>query len=445
MHTHAEFAIEVLRGNAQTREDLEKFRLIALPSLLHLHNPEEIPTGRVEVDCADGRLGGLSTLTQDPSGLVRFTSFPLPTAGCILNGTLLDMNLQEDPAGSLDALLGNPGSRDQLFAELQLRIGPAIDAQRRLSHAVTLAGKALLFRETCPADTPSDVRMLAEYLMHVSGETLLEALRQKDDRQRRLFLQKIAALPQTGYPIPIEFRSHSDPYDKEHGCGAFDSDLPRTLQMTAINAFVADAFLREEYGDSAQQISVVRTHHFTGNGEQIVDAGREDLLSQIHPVLADRMRSGRTNFQPLHYKDQATGLVRKGKKNPFSINQDTHDERVIRVSQDHRAHILQESVLEQTMPGRVDHAHILAKTLITIALNHRIKREPEQPLFVHLDRQRRNPSVLHYAELRQRLLEDPQFRPLLTGACPKIVIVQTESEALDLMNPHALRTRILDR
>ncbi len=439
--TSEQFISALMKGNKRAREDFKEFRKNALYYLLFAHD-EEAPKSTILFQCADGRIGGPEMFARDP--LIRFHDSWKPMAGIKMSLLLDQINDARDPWEALHELLSRQSrkkDRKLLFHEFELIFGSELRHRLIISQAAVLAGKKILLGEDYPKGILREVKKTAEDLIRLSGPSITKNKKIPD---MDLLREKIKKLPHEGYPVALELQSHSiDPIDDHHhGCGAHNSDTRKALQLTAINALAMKAFLEDRYTKIAPRTRIIRTHHFTGGDERVVDAECGKLLSAIYPKLA---KAAKGLFNPLHYKDKSHGIVRKGKGNPAGINVEHHDEYIIRFSQHHKAFFLAgTSVLEQVMPDDMELGEALAIKLISIALNNRVARDEKdgriQPVFFHLDAPAEHDEMHQlYEEIYRRVMEKEMIQELMKKK--RLFIIHSESRRLDYFDPKSLEVK----
>jgi hypothetical protein len=148
-------------------------------------------------------------------------------------------------------------------------------------------------------------------------------------------------------------------------------------------------------------------------------------------------------FSPLFYKDATRGLVRVGKENHHGIDQEHHNEYIVRFSQHHKANGLENtSVLEQVMPPDIQLAEALALKLISIAQNNRIQKDKEkgihQPIFLHLDAPAQEPTIQAlYTALFRILTSNPHIQHMIRQG--ELYIIQSETRRLDIRDEESLK------
>ena len=412
MRTPEQFREMMMKGNRRALDHMKKYE--ANEIAINIQKGDNKGSGRVAAECSDGRgAGGISTVMRDPEALARFNVRYLPVAGCIVTTDLERIVGSGYPALELQKLLKDRVASERMFGELDDIFLEPLREQQTTSLASTLAAKKILLGEDFPGGMRGRVTRQAEWLMEISGAALLNENMYSATFAPGALADKVRNMSPNGNPVTLTFRSHSDKYKMHHGCGAFGSHLDKALNMTAINALAAQAYVDHRFRGHPLKPHIVREHHYTGDAEEIVDALSPELLAKMDPHLREAILqsslprlNGRAPFSPLYYKDEKTMLIRHGKGNPFGINREEHAERAIRVEQDGRA-LVTESVLRQTMLP--DQAMMLdkMKRLIGIARANRLARDPLQPLFIHLNRPEGNAHRAHqYDELERALLAE---------------------------------------
>jgi hypothetical protein len=432
--TADEFKIATIIGNEKVRQDFRQYQQQALDIMLHAHQPNEMPKFNILSQCADGRVAGPENFTKNP--LTRFNDSWKPMAGIKMSMALEEVNNSDDPLTALTQLLSDPERKEKLFAELEQIFGRKLRYQLLVSQAAVMAGKKVILQEEYDQHIPQETRDLADKLIAMSAHSL------QDGKKENLIREKMKKLQVDQIPVTIELQSHSTAAldDHHHGCGAHGSDTKKALQLTAINAFALEAYIKEQFPQDAQRIHIVRTHHITGREEEVLDANQGPVGDILSPDMREKLNG---KFAPLFYKDATRGLVRVGKENHHGIDQEHHDEYIVRFSQHHKANGLENtSVLEQVMPPDIQLAEALALKLISIAQNNRIQKDKEkgihQPIFLHLDAPAQEPSIQAlYTALFRILTSNPHIQHMIRQG--ELYIIQSETRRLDIRDEESLK------
>ncbi len=424
----------VLIGNAKARREADYYEEVALPSLLHAHNQEQ-PHALILCECADGRNGGLEMFSKDPK--TRYPARWKPMAGLMMfpavNALLQEQSASKPLAERLEALMSDPETKKKLFAQAEALFGRDLNNAAVLARAAIIAGKRALGIVQQPGDA------LATALEQKSGE----ALSKKADKNPHL-IEKVRNMGQT-FPITLELQSHSanGTEKHEHGCGAHGSCVGDALTLAEMNALVLERFLKEKYPELSQTVRISTTHHLTGKGGDVVDAHSADLRKHINSSIAALTADGR--FRAKFQKDESRGIVRLQKRNPSKIEEEKHDEYIIRVSEYHKANGLEgTSVLEQCMLPDLDQMEGIIMTLIRIAQQNRIARDSTQPLFLHLDEPADNSGVADkYHQLRNQLLQNAEIQELMKTK--KLYLVLSKTNCFSFTDPDRLKTEFISQ
>jgi hypothetical protein len=432
--TADEFKIATIIGNEKVRQDFRQYQQQALDIMLHAHQPNEMPKFNILSQCADGRVAGPENFTKNP--LTRFNDSWKPMAGIKMSMALEEVNNSDDPLAALTQLLSDPERKEKLFAELEQIFGRKLRYQLLVSQAAVMAGKKVILQEEYDQHIPQETRDLADKLIAMSAHSL------QDGKKENLIREKMKKLQVDQIPVTIELQSHSTAAldDHHHGCGAHGSDTKKALQLTAINAFALEAYIKEQFPQDAQRIHIVRTHHITGREEEVLDANQGSVGDILSPAMREKLNG---KFSPLFYKDATRGLVRVGKENHHGIDQEHHNEYIVRFSQHHKANGLENtSVLEQVMPPDIQLAEALALKLISIAQNNRIQKDKEkgihQPIFLHLDAPAQEPTIQAlYTALFRILTSNPHIQHMIRQG--ELYIIQSETRRLDIRDEESLK------
>jgi hypothetical protein len=361
-------------------------------------------------------------------------------AGIKMSMALEEVNNSDDPLAALRQLLSDPERKEKLFAELAQIFDRKLRYQLDVSQAAIIAGKKVVLQEEYEEHLPQRIRDLADTLIAMSAHSL------QDGNKANLIREKMKRLRADHIPVTIELQSHSTAAldDHHHGCGAHGSDTKKALQLTAINALALEAYIKEQFPQDAHRIKVVRTHLITGKEEKVLDANQGPVGDILSPDMREQLNG---KFSPLFYKDASRGVVRVGKANPSGINQEEHDEYIVRFSQHHKANGLEHtSVLEQVMLPDIQLAEALALKLISIAQKNRVSRDRakgiHQPIFLHLDAPAQEPSIQAlYTALFCILTSKPQIQHMIQQG--ELYIIQSQTRRLDIRDKDSLKISFL--
>ena len=441
-----EYEAAVIAGNDKVRNEAKHYIETALASLLYAHSAED-PHALILFECADGRNGGAEMFSKDDK--VRFPVRWRPMAGLMLFSrvtALLHKDATRPLAERLDELLSDKTAKEELWAEARALFEKDLEEYETLARAATFAGKRVLGVLSAEEATinslslPQNVRGLAKILEETSGKNLKEKATPKSELVEKMKKMK----EKETFPITIELQSHSADMSGENGCGAHGSRLQEALTLPAMNALVLERFLREEYPNTPQRdIRIALTHHFTGKNEQVVDVYKYNLEKDMDPSIRGLIER-RGHFSATFLKDAVNGIVRVGKKENAENDREQHDEYIVRVSEYHKAVGLPgTSVLEQSMLPDLDQMESIVMTLLNIAKDHRIKREPNQPLFLRLDEPADNPEVARrYKQLYKRLMENHEIQEMI--AQNKLFVVRSRTEPFSFTDENRLKTTFMD-
>lgn len=323
----AEFLDFVTAINVAMAADYQQY--LVRKDELRARDPEQPDKfiASIVTECADGRNSELQFMGADEL-LGRFDHEWLPFAGNIIFPEFKDLQKVEDWAAYMES---NPQMKEKFFARLDFIYGHKIEEAVAEFRAGTLSR------------------------------------------------------------VNLEFQSHYDAeHFPKHGCGAHNSDLLAAQLESIKDCLVADSWLAGRYPEEYQAglFRVVHTTHDTSDHGGVYRADKVNLSlpQESQEKYGDLFFYSAQKFELPKIKDEATGLVREYKGNPFEIETEDHDEQSVRISDMHYASTLKgQSVMEVTW---TDDAETLAqhvKILLGIIGRNFQTRNPEKPAIVHFD------------------------------------------------------------
>ncbi len=388
--TREEFIELLVEGNGMERRAWQRYSEHALAILLG-----ERITVRSAFECSDGRVHLITPdLPTEQATEVR------SVAGNRFSHLLDDITRNPHPAAALDRLLHSPGAATEcaeLFDQYDRMFKDDVESRLRFAQAIELA-------TSCVANGNDPVEYVTTILDPTIAHLVTELLRYPENLPSPA--QAAAKLEQIrqrgGLPVTFELQSHSAvdelhcaAGDKEHhGCGAWGCNTGSALDSTAVNALAMQAWFQSRFPDQVGLLEVIRSHHFTGTKEQVVDPmGMAELAAKMNPELRAALIAQGLEFPTEYLEDPDRHVVREraeGKKSPLRLDSENHSEPAIYIGKwSNIAPSPYVSRLKYWPPEDRDLARAVSHKLFDIARDNYIEKlaqyEIIQPMMIVFD------------------------------------------------------------